>query len=83
MSILLATLLLSAQPIAQAPAAAPASPAASVPAEKPKKEKKICRADPTETGSHMVKRICLTQEQWDAQRGRSADEFNSTMPNGH
>jgi hypothetical protein len=79
MSILLAALLLSAQPV-QAPTA---TPAASVPVEKPKKEKKICRADPTETGSHMVKRICLTQEQWDAQRGRTSDEFNSTMPNGH
>jgi len=80
MSLLLAALFMSAQPVAQAPAATPAT---SAPAAKPKKEKKICRADPTETGSHMVKRICLTQEQWDAQRGRSSDEFNSTMPNGH
>jgi Spy/CpxP family protein refolding chaperone len=82
MSILLAALFLSAQPVAQAPAAAPAAPA-PVAAEKPKKEKKICRADPTETGSHMVKRICMTQEQWDAQRGRTTDEFNASMPGAH
>jgi hypothetical protein len=82
MSILLAALFLSAQPVAQASAAVPATPA-PVATEKPKKEKKVCRADPTETGSHLVKRICLTQEQWDAQRGRSVDEFGSTMQNGH
>jgi len=81
MSILLAAVFLTAQPVAQAPAASPA-PAAPMAAEKPKKEKKICRADPTETGSHLVKRICLTQEQWDAQRGRTMDEFDS-MPGAH
>jgi hypothetical protein len=82
MSMLLAALFLSAQPVAQAPVVAPAAPPAVVPA-KPKKEKKICRADPTETGSHLVKRICMTQEQWDAQRGRTVDEFGSSMSNGH
>ena len=82
MSILLAALFLSAQPVTQASAAVPATPS-PVATEKPKKEKKVCRADPTETGSHLVKRICLTQEQWDAQRGRSVDEFGSSMQNGH
>jgi hypothetical protein len=81
MSLLLAALFLSAQPVAQAPAPAPVPSPALIPA-KPKKEKKICRADPTETGSHMVKRICMTQEQWDAQRGRTVDEFGSSMSNG-
>jgi len=79
MSLLLVAALLTANPTVQTPAET-SEPAAAV--TKPKKEKKICRADPTETGSHMVKRICLTQEQWDAQRGRTTDEFNATMPNG-
>ena len=82
MSILLAAVFLSAQPVTQPQGAAPAPPA-PVAAEKPKKQKKICRADPTETGSHLVKRICMTQEQWDAQRGRTVDEFNSSMPGAH
>lgn len=81
MSILLAALFLSAQPVAQAPAAVPA-PTSPVAAEKPKKEKKICRVDDADTGTHMVKRVCLTQEQWDAQRGRTTDEFKATMPGG-
>ena len=79
MSILLATLFLAAQPVAQAPAAAPVAPPAVAPA-KSKKEKKICRVDDADTGTHMVKRVCLTQEQWDAQRGRTVDEFKATMP---
>ena len=81
MSILLAALFLTAQPAAQAPAAAPAAPPAA-PA-KPKKEKKICRVDDADTGTHMVKRVCLTQEQWDAQRGMNVDEFKATMPGAH
>jgi predicted secreted protein len=81
MSILLATLFLTAQPAAQAPAAAPAAPPAAAPA-KPKKEKKICRVDDADTGTHMVKRVCLTQEQ-DAQRGMNVDEFKATMPGAH
>ena len=83
MSILLAALFLSAQPVAQAPEAAPAAPASVVPA-KPKKEKKICKVDDADTGTHMVKRTCLTQEQWDARvQGRTVDEFNSSMPGSH
>jgi len=53
MSILLATLFLTAQPAAQAPAAAPAAPPAAAPA-KPKKEKKICRVDDADTGTHSA-----------------------------
>jgi hypothetical protein len=83
MSILLAALLLSTDPTGAPPVANATTPAQSSAPAKPQKEKKICRADPTETGSHMVKRICLTQDQWDAQRGRTTDEFNSSMPNGH
>lgn len=80
MSIMLAALLISADPsVAQAvPQAAATQPA------KPKKEKKICRTDDDVTGSHMVKRTCLTQEEWDARvQGRTMDEFSSTAPTSH
>jgi hypothetical protein len=33
-------------------------------APKPKKEKKICRADETRTGSNMVRMACHTQAEW-------------------
>jgi hypothetical protein len=73
MSVFVAALLLSA-----GPAAVPAAPAQStfVAPAKPEKEKKVCKADPTETGSHLVKRICLTQDEWD-HRGRTVDEMNA------
>jgi hypothetical protein len=72
MSVFVAALLLSASP-----ATVPAAPAQStyVAPAKPEKEKKICKADPAETGSHLVKRTCLTQEEWDHQ-GRTADEVD-------
>lgn len=74
MSILLVAALLSGDPAVQA---APA-PVVQTAAPKPKKEKKICKADDDTTGSHMVKRTCLTQEEWDARvEGRSVDEMKS------
>ena len=37
---------------------------------KPAKEKKICKADPeADPGSHMIKRTCRTQREWDGQQG--------------
>jgi hypothetical protein len=65
MSIVLAFLLSAAaaapdQPAAAAPTAAPA-PA------KPVKEKKICKTEDADPGSHMIKRTCMTQREWDAQ----------------
>lgn len=33
---------------------------------KKKKPKKICKADNSITGSRIAKRICKTQEEWDA-----------------
>ena len=78
MSLLLVAALLSASPAAQS---APAAPSA---AAKPQKEKLICKAEDNETGSHMVKRTCLTQQQWnDRVQGRSLDEFNSTAQPAH
>jgi hypothetical protein len=81
MSLLLVAALLSASPAVQsAPVAAVAPSAAS----KPQKEKLICKAQDNETGSHMVKRTCLTQQQWnDRVQGRSVDEFNSTAQPAH
>jgi predicted secreted protein len=68
---LLSLVLLSSDP---APATPPAAPAAAqaptpAPAAKPAKEKKICKADDADSGSHMVRRVCLTAEEW-AQRGQ-------------
>jgi hypothetical protein len=64
MSIIVAFLLSAVaapdQPAAAAPTAAPA-PA------KPPKEKKICKTEDSDPGSHMVKRTCMTQREWDAQ----------------
>jgi hypothetical protein len=84
---LLAALLLSGDPTAAAPAATTAPPQSNfvIAPLKPKKEKKICKTDPAfDTGSHLIKRICLTQQQWDARvQGRSTDEFNASMPGNH
>jgi hypothetical protein len=71
---------LSASPAVQAPPP-PATPAVVA---KPQKEKLICKVEDGDTGSHMVKRTCLTQQQWnDRVQGRSLDEFNSTVQPAH
>lgn len=82
MSLLVALLLASTQPAAAPlPTAAPAVPAA---AAKPAKPKLICHVEEGDTGSHMTKRTCLTQQEWDARtQGRSLDEFNSTTQPAH
>ena len=78
MSLLLVAVLLSADPSLQAPPA----PAAQTVAPKPKKEKKICKTDDDTTGSHMVKRTCLTQEEWDSRvQGRSVDDLKAAPIN--
>jgi hypothetical protein len=72
MSLFLAAFLLSAEPVVAPVAPQPA------PAVKPKKEKKICKTDPVDTGSRMPKRTCLTQEQWDSRtRSVSSDEYGA------
>ncbi|HEX5258623.1 MAG TPA: hypothetical protein VFW35_07570 [Sphingomicrobium sp.] len=81
MSFLLFAALLSANPTVQAAPPAPTAPAL---AAKPQKEKLICKVEDGDTGSHMVKRTCLTQQQWDDRiQGRSVDEFNSTAQPAH
>ena len=47
---------------AASPASDPAEQAAPV---KKVKEKKICKTDPSYTGSRMKKQICLTEAEWE------------------
>jgi len=68
-----AFLLVSAQTAADQQAGAPP---VSATAEAPKKEKKICRVDDADSGSHMVHRVCLTAQEWQ-QRGQG------TMSSSH
>jgi len=63
-----AFLLVSAQAAAGQQASV-APPSAS--AQAPKKEKKTCRVDDADSGSHMVHRVCLTAQEWQ-QRGQGA-----------
>ena len=67
MLILALSLALSA---AAAPEAAASPPATNE--AKPAKPKMVCRADRS-SGSRLKNRICMTQEQWDAQKGNIQD----------
>lgn len=60
MSVFAVALLFSAQ---ASVAPQPAAPVLA-PAVKPAKEKKICKIDDADSGSHMVKRLCLTAQEW-------------------
>jgi hypothetical protein len=74
MSILLAALLLSADPaVAQAPAPAEA-PATARKIE----EKQVCRIDTSDSSSRLRKRVCMTQTEWDRKAsGVSADDLKT------
>lgn len=69
LSILLSALIVSAENPPAAPATEPA---------KKHKEKKICRKPDAMTGSNMVRRICLTEDEW-AKRdeGASAEDIKT------
>lgn len=67
MSVFIAVLLVSAQAAAGQPATPPAQAAAPTPAAKPAKEKKICKVDDADSGSHMARRTCRTVEEWNRQ----------------
>jgi predicted secreted protein len=69
---LVGMLLLASDPAATAPAAAPAPAPATAPAAVPAKvkEKKICKIDEADSGSHMTRRLCLTAEEWQ-KRGKT------------
>jgi hypothetical protein len=73
MSVLIAVLLVSAQAAATPQLAAPAPTAAPAQAATPAKPKKICKVDDADSGSHMVRRVCRTAEEW----------AQSPLGNGH
>jgi hypothetical protein len=76
-SLLLSALIVSAD----TPTAAPAATPVVEPAKK-QREKKICRKPQASTGSNMVRRICLTENEW-AKRdeGASAEDLKTMGSN--
>ena len=65
MSIIVAFLLASA---ATTPDQSTAAPTTATAPAKPAKEKKICKPDrEADPASHMVRRICHTQQEWGQQ----------------
>jgi len=67
MSLFIAVLLVSAQAATEPQSPAPESVASAAPAAAKAKEKLICKSEDPDPGSHMVKRVCRTREDW-AQR---------------
>jgi len=63
MSLIVAALFVSAQAAAAPESTVPPPVAAPVPAPKVK-EKKICKTEDADSGSHMTRRLCLTEQQW-------------------
>jgi hypothetical protein len=84
MSLIVAFLLSSA---AAAPDQAVAMPTTAPAPAKPVKEKKICKTEDSDPGSHMVRRICKTQAEWDQQgvlgSGRSGFSISGDKMEGH
>ena len=68
---LLSLVLLSSDPVTASPpaSATPVASTAPAPVAKPAKEKKICKVEDADSGSHMARRLCLTQDEW-AHRGQ-------------
>lgn len=69
MIILLGTALLAAEPTTESSAPVASTEVAS-PAPAKVKEKKTCKVDDADSGSHMVKRLCLTEQQWQERGGK-------------
>jgi hypothetical protein len=86
MSIIVALLLASASATPD-PSAAVAAPAAAPALAKPAKEKRICKTDDSDPGSHMVKRTCKTEQEWQQQgvlgSGRSGYSISGDKMQGH
>ena len=61
MTILLAALLVASDP---AVAAQQSAPAASVAAPKKAAPKKICKSLDGDTGTHLSRRVCKTEDEW-------------------
>jgi hypothetical protein len=88
MSVFVAFLLVSANAAADPqPTAAPQVASPVEPAKKAK-EKKICRTDEnSDPGSHMIKRVCKTAEEWNQQPNygisRSGFSISGDAMQGH
>ena len=79
MTMLLAALLVASNPAvaAQQVQIQPAAPVAPA-AERPKKkERMVCRDDPSFTGTRVVKQICLPKSEWDRKAAGQATEGGS------
>jgi len=73
--LLFSVLLLAADTSGASAAAATDGTEQASPA---KKEKKICRVDPANTGSRMARRLCLTQVEWDKRAsGKSVGDLKT------
>ena len=86
MSIIVAFLLASAATAPDQPTAA--APATATAPAKPAKEKKVCKPDPeADPASHMVRRICHTQQEWGQQgvlgSGRAGFSISGDKTEGH
>lgn len=68
MTMLLAALLVASNPAVapqQQVQAQPAAPVAAPAAAPKKKERMVCRDDPSFTGTRVVKQICKPKSEWD------------------
>ena len=75
MSLLLVSFLLAA---ADPSTAAPQSSTTTEPsATTVKREKKICKADESFTGSRFKKKICLTETQWANRSSTTANDLKN------
>ena len=84
MMMLLAALLVASDPAVAAEQPSAAAPVASAPAAKPAKPKKICKALDADTGSHMSKRVCKTEDEWATfSRGNGMEDLNAKGANIH
>ena len=80
MSLLFAMLLVSGQAAAPPATTAPAAPAKKL------VERKICRVEDAESGSHMSKRVCHTAQEWalvDQGVNLSDKSIQTQMPEQH
>ena len=73
--LLLSVLLLASDPVLATAASDSTDQAAPV---KKEKEKKICKDDPSYTGSRMKRKICLTAGEWEVRDARGVGNFGTS-----
>jgi hypothetical protein len=84
MTLLLAALLVASDPAVAAPQPATAASVAAAPAPKAAKPKKICKSLDADTGTHMSRRLCKTEDEWALyNRGSSVDDPATKGANIH